>query len=72
MKFEYCENCQKITYGGYFASATKDIKAYYCRQCSAITYIDSEINPACGEAWENDYRLRNESIKLQIQYYKCS
>lgn len=72
MIFEYCETCKKITYGGYFASATKDIKAYHCRECNAITYIDNESNPVSDEAWENDYNLRNKAIALQMQYYKST
>jgi hypothetical protein len=71
MTFEYCETCQRITNGGYFASATKSIKAYLCSRCSAITYIDNESDPVSDEAWENDFRLRNEANKLQLQYYKA-
>lgn len=70
MKFEYCETCKKLTGGGYFSSATKSIKAFLCSQCSAITYIDNESDPVSDEAWENDFRLRNEAVKLQRKLFK--
>lgn len=69
MIFEYCETCQKVSYGGYFASATKDIKVYLCRVCNAITYIDKEEVEVCSETWNNDYKLRNESVELQDKLF---
>ena len=65
MVFEYCETCQKITFGGYLSSATDAVKIFLCKNCFAITYIDIQGEEINDEAWGNDYKLRNESIKLQ-------
>lgn len=68
MIFEYCETCQKIRSGGYYASADKDIKIFHCRICNALTCIESKGN---FDFYEGDIKLRNEANKLQIQYYKA-
>jgi hypothetical protein len=69
MTFEYCETCKKITGGGYFPSADKDISIFHCRICGAITCITAKNY--YFKFYEYDVKLRNEANRLQLQYYKA-
>jgi len=70
MTFEYCETCKKVTFGGCFPSATLSIKVFLCSICNAITYM-VYMETSDDEALIDDIELRNEAIKLQLQYYKA-
>ena len=70
MIFEYCETCKKMTGGKFMTVNSMNINTYLCGVCNAITYLNY-AGDEFTEIYEEDLKLRNEAIKLQLQYYKA-